>query len=253
MPRKSRKRTSKTRKQNLYVMRGCSKSCRNKNKNKKNPECPKCGPNCHCGPNCNCSHPCPGQCYLNRRRKKSHKGGAGSGCGSCGCPIAPYKMNQSGGTCACQMGGISQMGGTCGTCGLQQGGNFFKSASAIPGPDIGNPWGASPAQWPTMDGISNNRNYLSNYKNVIGNDPQLQMSMNDAGYKTLNSLVGGKRRNKSRRIKGGSLVPQDLVNLGSDLSFNLNSAYNAMNGFKAPVNPLPYKDQFSQNLGNNKF
>lgn len=251
MPRKSRKRSSKSRKQNLYVMRGCSKSCKNKNKNKKNLACPNCGPNCHCGPNCNCPHPCPGLCYLNRRGKKSHKGG--TGCGSCGCPIAPYKMNQSGGTCACQMGGKCQMGGNCTTCGLQQGGNFFKSASGIPGPEVGSAWGTSVKAWPGMDGISNNRNYLSSYSNVIGNDPQLQMSMNDAGYKTLGSLVGGRRRNKSRKIRGGSLVPQDLVNLGSDLSFNLNSAYNAMNGFKAPVNPLPYKDQFSQNLANNRY
>ena len=80
MPRKtSNKRSNKkrkTRKQKLYVMRGCSKntkSCKNKklfsSLGKGNNACPKCGPNCHCGPNCKCPHKCPGNCYLNRQMK----------------------------------------------------------------------------------------------------------------------------------------------------------------------------------------
>jgi hypothetical protein len=60
-------------------------------------------------------------------------------------------------------------------------------------------------------------------------------------------LGGSKRRKnlrkKHRTVKGGGLVPQDLVNLGRDLSFNYKSAYNALNGYGAPTNPLPYKDQ----------
>ena len=39
---------------------------------------------------------------------------------------------------------------------------------------------------------------------------------------------------------GASLVPQDLVNLGNDFSYNMKSFYNAINGYKAPVNPAPY-------------
>lgn len=45
---------------------------------------------------------------------------------------------------------------------------------------------------------------------------------------------------------GGGLIPQDLLNLGSDISFNVKSAYNALNGYSAPVNPLPYKDQLTR-------
>jgi hypothetical protein len=82
------------------------------------------------------------------------------------------------------------------------------------------------------------------------------MSMNDAGYNTMNSKVGGRikgkrgRKSRSNSIKGGGLIPQDLVNLGSNFSFNLKSAYNSLNGYKAPIDPLPYKDQLTQN---NKF
>jgi hypothetical protein len=76
----------------------------------------------------------------------------------------------------------------------------------------------------------------------------------------LNSIVGGKkrkqpkskRRNKSmnKLMKAGGLIPQDLVNLGNDFSFNLKSAYNAINGYKAPIDPLPYKDQLSHSMNN---
>lgn len=311
MPRKtSNKRSNKkrkTRKQKLYVMRGCSnntKSCKNKKSfsslGKGNNDCPKCGPNCHCGPNCNCPHKCPGTCYLNRRLK----GGSSSGCGSCGCPIAPYPMN--GGfppnnvplaTAPLNYGeilGTTQNGGTGATCTAcaqipvtsstqpQSGGNFFKPAGPMPGPFVGSSWGASFSKWPGVNDVGGDRNYLKSYdanNNIIGKDPQLQMSMNAAGYNSMYSKVGGyrydtkpssssstslssdsetnsktksksKSKSKTNSIKGGSLVPQDLVNLGSDFTFNLKSAYNALNGYAAPVDPLPYKGQLT-NLYNN--
>ena len=88
------------------------------------------------------------------------------------------------------------------------------------------------------------------------------MSMNNAGYK---NMVGGYTYNKSKShktnsvessmnkslmnktsmYKGGGLIPQDLVNLGRDFEFNLKSAYNSLNGYKAPVDPLPYKGQLT--------
>ena len=290
MPRKSSKRSNKgkktrkqiTKKQKLYVMNGCSnksKSCKNKSflsSTKKS--CPICGPNCHCKPICKCDKNCKGNCYLNRSNNKRFKGG--SGCGSCGCPIAPLsvkQMNQFGGQPYLPNNiplstaplnykpilGTSQNGGTSSSCGQSQfGGSFYKPSSPIPGPFVGTSWDYN--KWPGANGISGDNNYLKSYANTISNDPQLQLSMNDAGYKTPNSMVGGytygKKSNSmnsspksmtksmTKSMKAGGLIPQDLVNLGSDFTFNLKSAYNALNGYKAPINPLPYKDQLSNTL-----
>jgi hypothetical protein len=281
MPRKSSKRSNKgkktrkqtTKKQKLYVMKGCSnksKSCKNKK-------------SFLSSTNCKCDKQCKGSCYLNRSNNKRFKGG--SGCGSCGCPIAPLsvkQMNQFGGQNYLPNNvplstvplataplnykpilGTSQNGGSCSSCGQpQSGGNFFKPASPIPGPFVGSSWDYN--KWPGVNGISSDNNYLKSYANTISNDPQMQMSMSDAGYKTLNSMVGGytygKKSNSinsspksmtksmTKSMKAGGLIPQDLVNLGSDFTFNLKSAYNALNGYKAPIDPLPYKDQLSNTL-----
>ena len=69
-------------------------------------------------------------------------------------------------------------------------------------------------------------------------------------------MVGGYRYNKkshSSSKTGGSLIPQDLVNLGRDFSYNFKTAYNALNGYKAPVDPAPYKGQLTGALNNNRF
>ena len=299
MPRKSKRsnkknsKRSRTMKQKIYVMRGCSKktkSCKNKKvfSTLGNKGCPNCGPNCHCGPSCNCPHPCPGTCYLNRRQK------GGAGCGSCGCPIAPLstkQMNMFGGDNylpnnispgTVQLDykpiiGIGQNGGSCSSCGqipmTQSGGNFFKPASSMPGPMVGSSWGAALGKWPGINGISSGRNFLKSYdtdNNIVSKDPQLQMITGDSGYsgsRYLNGITGGgrrksgrsksksrsKSRSKSKSVRGGGLIPQDLVNLGNDFSFNLKSAYNSLNGYKAPVDPLPYKDQLTHSLNNNRL
>jgi hypothetical protein len=280
MPKKSRKSRSKrrhsvkTRKQKIINMVGCSKKHKHNEACNKDLGCPKCGPNCHCGPNCNCSHPCPGSCYLNRR-KKLQKGG--SGCGPCGCPVGgfTYKdINKFGGAYNypkdfndpviidgtnngsgfVRIPGTSQRGGSCGSCGagVQSGGNsFYKPAAPIPGPFVGSPWGAKVNELPGMNGISNDRNYLNSYSGTISNDPQTQMLPPDAnaGYKTLSSMVGGKKK-KRKSQTGGGLIPQDLINLGRNFSFNLQSAYNSLNGYQQPVNPMPYKDQLPRSLNN---
>jgi hypothetical protein len=279
MPKKSRKHTRKTRKQKVINMIGCSKkhkhnkSCKNK-KDLGNNVCPKCGPNCHCGPNCNCPHPCPGTCYLNRRMVKK----GGSGCGSCGCPIGGLSytaMNKFGGSNLdkfnqpvlidgtnnnnfVEIPGTTQKGGNCSACGInapQSGGNFFKPAAPIPGPFAGSAWGAPVKDWPSMNGVGGDRNYLDSYGGVITNDPQQQMSMADAGYKTLNSMVGGKHKKRASRKsqRGGGIVPEDLVNLGRNFTFNLKSAYNSLNGYNQPVDPLPYKDQLTRSFNNSKL
>lgn len=291
MPRKSNKRSNKrnkTRKQKTIVMIGCSKKNKKSCRNKKvfstlgNKACPNCGPNCHCGPVCNCSHPCPGNCYLNRPMKKHRGGGHGNGCGSCGCPISPLSvkaMNQFGGNMGTfpevlnqpvmpdakggyqSIVGIGQYGGSCSVCGQtpvmpsnQSGGNFFKQLGAMPGPFVGKAWG--PDKLPGENGVSGDRNYFKPYN--TNNDPQQQMSMNNAGYLTKNSMVGGYTYNKKSKTfsaskRGGGLIPQDLVNLGRDFGYNFKTAYNALNGYKAPVDPAPYKGQLTGSLNNNRF
>lgn len=287
MPRKSNKRSNKrnkTRKQKPIVMIGCSKknkkSCRNKVfSTLGNNGCPNCGPNCHCGPNCKCPHPCPGTCYLNRRMKKQR---GGAGCGSCGCPISPMSikaMNQFGGGYYNSYPGvleqpvmpdikgnyqdilgIGQNGGNCSVCGQtpvmpQSGGNFFKQIGPMPGPIVGKAWGPD-LKWPSMNDVGGDRNFLKQYD--LAKDPSTQLSMNDAGYLTKNSMVGGYTYDKKSRVssaskRGGGLIPQDLVNLGRDFSYNFKTAYNALNGYKAPVDPAPYKGQLTGALNNNRF
>lgn len=218
MPRKTRRnKRRKTRKQKIYKMIGCSI----------------CGPNCKCKPKCTCKPKCPGNC--NNYQK------AGMGCGPQGCPIAPYPMN--GGSCdvmGCgRILGSYQNGGACSNSMCSQipvtsrGGGFYKPPSPMPGPFIGDNWGPLVKEWPGVDGISANRNYLD--LNMYKNDPQ-----------TMMLIRGGKRKRTlkiHKRQKGGTFIPQDLVNLGRDFTFNLKSAYNTLNSLPVGSSPLPYKDQ----------
>lgn len=96
----------------------------------------------------------------------------------------------------------------------------------------GAPWGANNNELPGADRISGDRNYLQhNYYNK--GDPQTAMIPSRA-------LSGGA---KSRKRRGGGLIPQDLVNMGREVMFGLGSSYDALLGYHAPVNPMPYKDQ----------
>ena len=170
----------------------------------RNKSCPNCGPNCRCGPHCRCPKPCPGNC-------PNKKGG--SSCGSSGCPISPMSLNKFGGS------------------------------GSMPGPFIGNHW--SPTTLPGQNGIGGDNNYLKAYN--TNNDPALQMTSDASGY----NKIGGNKRGGNKRggikrggiKRGGGLIPQDLVNLGRDLGYNFNTAFNAINGYNAPVNPASYKGQ----------
>jgi hypothetical protein len=184
-------------------------------------------------------------------------------CPYCGAQTSTVPLNYK------PIPGTGQNRGLCPYCGAQtstnqSGGNFFKAAGPIPGPMVGSSWGAPIDKWPGVNGIGSDRNFLKSYdaeNNIVAKNPQLQMITGDSGYsgsRNWNSITGGKRksgRTKSRTksVKGGGLIPQDLVNLGSDFSFNLKSAYNSLNGYKAPVDPLPYKDQLSHSLNNNRI
>lgn len=204
MPKRSRKcgkggKKSRSKKQKLYNMKGCSKTCRLSK-------------------------------TASKSRSRMLKGG--QGCGAYGCPIAPYSWKQM------------QQGGSCGSCGVipigQNGGSFYKPAAPIPGPFVGQPWTPSIANWPGVNGIGGDSNYLANnlYK---GPDPQTMMKL------------GGSKKGRKKSLRGGGLIPQDLVNLGRDVSFNFKSAYNALNGYPAPVNSLPYKDHLSGSISANRI
>ena len=173
---------------------------------------------------CGLSHKHGKMCPFEKNVSDSVAGGSkGKSCPICNVKhIMGRSMGVAGGSCGC---GLPQGA-------IQQGGNFYKPAAPIPGPFVGQAWTPQVSGWPGVNGISSDRNYLAD--NLYPVDPQ-----------TMMQLDGGKRRVRgSRKSRGGGLIPQDLVNLGRNISFNIGSAYNAINGYTAPVNPLPYMDQF---------
>jgi hypothetical protein len=102
---------------------------------------------------------------------------------------------------------------------MQKGGNC-----GIPYPDglVGNP--VSPSAGPGY--------YypMNTYKNDISRDMQ-----------TSPPIVGGRRHRKGGGFS--NFLGQDLVNFGRGLQYSSGSTYNALMGYPAPVNPLPWKDQ----------
>jgi hypothetical protein len=117
-----------------------------------------------------------------------------------------------------------------------KGGNFYKPAAPIPGPFVGQPWTPAINGWPGVDGIGANRNYIAD--NLYPTDISRQMKLE--GGKRRHSKTKKHRKSKKSYKRGGAILPQDLTNLGRELSFSMGSAYNAVNGYPAPVNPAPY-------------
>ena len=124
----------------------------------------------------------------------------------------------------------------------QRGGN-----PGIPYPNglAGSPWTPAISGWPGVNGIQGDRNHfpLNTYKNDISRQ------MVDVGPNPPFVVGGGKRvKGRTRKQRGGTLsnfLTQDLVNLGRQVHFGVGSAYNALSGYSAPVNPLPWKDQYT--------
>ena len=165
---------------------------------------------------------------------------------------------QSGGGCGCGL----MKGGTCSTCspdmGYMVGGKRHRSGCkcskcksktqmggnpGIPYPNglTGSAWTPSTGGWPGVDGVQGGRNFLA--LNEYKVDPQTALIATGANPPFS---VGGGRRSRSKKQKGGALsnfLGQDLINLGRQFQFGLGSAYNALSGFSAPVSPLPWRDQ----------
>lgn len=176
------------------------------------------------------------------------------GCGTCGA------SGMSGGSCgACNS--VVMTGGKkhrkeckCSLCkskrARQSGGN-----PGIPYPSglVGSPWTPSISGWPGVDGIQGDRNYLA--PNNYHTDISRQMVSVGANPPFITG--GGKRKqskskSKTKKQRGGTLsnfITQDLINLGRQFQFGMGSAYNALNGYGGPVNPMPWKGQ-TQNTPN---
>jgi len=181
--------------------------------------------------------------------------------GSCGCGGLPF-MNGGGGApnhnsdkhrngckCStCKMNTTSMMSG---------GGGCTTGNNGIPYPNglVGAPY-VNSSNLPGANGIAGDANYYSN--NTYNNDVSRQMIDVGANPPFLGflGLKGGRRRHRSnhtktdtkkhRKQRGGTLsnfLGQDLINLGRQLGYGVGSAFNGLNGYPAPVNPLPWKGQ----------
>jgi len=160
------------------------------------------------------------------------------------------------GQCAINGGAIMKGGSKCGCSFCQKGG------ASLPYPNglLGKAWTPSISGWPGVDGVSMGRNHLG--YNTYDNDVSRQMR-NVGANPPFTYLKGGKRhktsnknkrsknkrskntKRKSKTQKGGiNFLGQDLINVGRQIQYGVGSAYNGIRGYTSPVSPLPWKDQF---------
>jgi hypothetical protein len=163
----------------------------------------------------------------------------GGGCG-CGLPFMSGGSNTSkhrnGCKCSiCKMKSKSTMsvGGGCST-----------SNNGIPYPNglVGSSY-ANQSNLPGANGIPGDANYYSN-NTYSPLDVSRQMQAVGANPPFL-GLKGGKRNNYKKQ-RGGNLsnfLSQDLLNLGRQITHGIGTTFNALNGYPASPNPLPWKDQ----------
>lgn len=167
--------------------------------------------------------------------------------GGCGCGSALVgggKRGRKGGSCpTCALGFMvggarHRSGCRCSQCkkrGSMKGGN-----AGIPYPNglVGSNWTPSIGSWPGVDGVPGDSNYYP--LNTYNNDISRQMVDVGANKPFLN-IKGGKRKQTGGNLS--NFMGQDLINLGRQFQFGVGSAYNALAGYSAPINPMPWKDQ----------
>ena len=161
------------------------------------------------------------------------------------------KRGKRGGGCGCGSSfggqGPAMKGGNCAMC-LQQGGSTLSPYPPQPA-FVGVPWKGDIGNWPGVAGQDGVTNHFAMNK-YVPYDPVAGVMQERAGSLFLGEYTGGgkkksKRMRKMSKKRGGGLIPQDLVNFGRTFTYGLGSAYNAINGYQQPVNPLPYKDQLT--------
>jgi hypothetical protein len=159
-----------------------------------------------------------------------------------------YTKGGSCSTCGTNMGYMvggqmkHRFGCKCSECKMQTGGT---GNNGIPYPNglTGSPWstGGILPHLPGVNGIQGDNNFYELNK-YAPNDVSRQMV--DVGANPP-YIIGG-RHSRRRKQRGGTLsnfLGQDLINLGRQFQFGVGSAYNALAGYQAPVNPLPWKQQ----------
>ena len=261
---------TKSRRQKLYKMKGCSTTKKNYLGGTGDINLAYPASNVHPVPN-------PNLAYTGRNPYSFlHKGGADmlNNLGSLPSNIngvnkvMPNTGPKTGGLGTPFMNNVApQRGGTCGTCSspfpLMKGGKkhrlsckckrckmFRKSqyggnpGTPYPGGAVGQPWTPSVGGWPGVGGVQGDSNYfsLNTYK---GGDPQTAMI--STGAQPPYSVGGRRRGTRRRNQKGGlgftNLLAQDFVNVGRQFQYGLGSAYNALAGYSQAANPLPWKGQ----------
>lgn len=172
---------------------------------------------------------------LYKQKGCSKRGKKGGECG-CGAPFGGKGLAMKGGD------------GSCAICNSQNGGSTLSPYPPQPA-FVGAPWKADISNWPGVGGQDGVTNHFSLNK-YIPYDPQTQVMQERAGSLFLGKYIGGGKKKSKKSMKmskkrGGGIIPQDLVNFGRTFTYGLGSAYNAINGYQQPVNPLPYKDQLT--------
>lgn len=134
--------------------------------------------------------------------------------------------------CTCN----SKQKGGCAQCITQSGGSITQSGGN--GALVGNPWTANISSWPGVSGVTGQSNYYA--MNKLPVDLQTR-TISETNQITLPKFTGGNKKG------GGGLIPTELINLGRGITYGLGSAYNSLNGYAPPVDPLPYKGQLIRN------
>ena len=147
-------------------------------------------------------------------------------------------------------------GGGCG-CG-KGGGRGHIGGSSYANGLVGSAWSSSPETWPGVNGVGGGSNHLS--LNTYNNDISRQM-LDIGANSPFNGMKGGRSRgrgrsrsrsrSRGRNLRGGNLLPQNLVNVGRSFIHNIGAGNNTMNGYAQPVSPMPYENQLVSN--NSKF
>ena len=173
--------------------------------------------------------------------------------GGCGCGLmSGGGKGRNGGSCPmCSMGFM--VGGEkhrdqckCSNCNTIRGGGMKGGNAGIRYPDglVGTAWSAGSG--PGVNGIPGDANYykINTYKHDI---PLEIKNSNDLLVMKGGEMKGGRRGSRQRGGAMSNLLGQDLINLGRQFQFGVGSAYNALAGYPAPVNPLPWKGQLPTN------